>query len=171
MFAIETKDLSKSFGKTTVVKGINLQVQTGEVLGFLGRNGAGKSTFINMLTGIIRPTSGSFSLLGIDGPSDHVKKRIGVMPDYSSLYGNLTAKKHLKYLAGVSGKTVTNQQCIDVLRSVGLEEHANQKAVKFSIVMKKKLGIAQAIIHDPDLIFLDEPTSGLDAESTIEIQQ
>ncbi|KAB8130307.1 ABC transporter ATP-binding protein [Gracilibacillus oryzae] len=169
MLAIETKQLSKSFWKNKVVDNIDLQVEKGEILGFLGRNGAGKSTFINMLTGIIQPSSGSYALLGVQGPNDSIKKKIGVMPDYSSLYGSMTAINHLHYLADVSGKPVSRQHCMEVLKLVGLEEHANKKAGKFSFGMKKKLAIAQAIIHDPQLIFLDEPTSGLDAESVIHI--
>ncbi|MDX8045362.1 ABC transporter ATP-binding protein [Gracilibacillus sp. S3-1-1] len=171
MWAIEAKQLTKSFGKHKVVKGIDLQVKTGEIVGFLGRNGAGKSTFINMLTGIMEPSSGSYALLGVQNANDAIKRQVGVMPDYSSLYGSMTAMKHLSYLAAVSGKTVSREWCIEVLKLVGLEEHANKKAAKFSFGMKKKLALALAIIHDPQLIFLDEPTSGLDAESVIHIHQ
>ncbi|WP_340084587.1 ABC transporter ATP-binding protein [Siminovitchia sp. FSL H7-0308] len=171
MFAIETKQLQKVYGATQVVKGIDLTVEKGEVFGFLGRNGAGKSTFINMLTGIIQPSSGTYSLLGVKGPNDQVKKRIGVMPDYSTFYGSLTALDHLKFLSALSGKPTGKHGCLEVLRLVGLEDHAQLKTAKFSFGMKKKLGIAQAIIHDPELIFLDEPTSGLDAESAIHIHK
>ncbi|SHH46878.1 ABC transporter ATP-binding protein [Virgibacillus chiguensis] len=171
MFAIETKQLTKTFGKNKVVDQIDLQVKSGEILGFLGRNGAGKSTFINMLTGIIQPSSGSYSLLDVQGPNDDIKKQIGVMPDYSALNASMTAMKHLKFLAAVSEKPVSDERCMDILKLVGLEEQAHKKAGKFSFGMKKKLAIAQAIIHDPQLIFLDEPTSGLDAESVIHIHQ
>ncbi len=168
---IETKQLKKAYGSTEVVKGIDLIVEKGEIFGFLGRNGAGKSTFINMLTGIAQPSSGAYSLLGITGPNDQVKKRIGVMPDYSTFYGSLSAIDHLKFLSALSGKPLGKQDCLKVLRLVGLEKQAQIKVDKYSFGMKKKLGIAQAIIHDPELIFLDEPTSGLDAESAIHIQQ
>lgn len=171
MIAIETKQLKKSYGAAQVVQGIDLTVKKGEVFGFLGRNGAGKSTFINMLTGIIQPSSGTYSLLGVKGPNDQVKKRVGVMPDYSTFYGSLTAMDHLKFLSALSGKPTGKHGCLEVLRLVGLAEHAQLKTAKFSFGMKKKLGIAQAIIHDPELVFLDEPTSGLDAESVIQIQK
>lgn len=171
MIAIETKQLKKSYGATPIVKGIDLIVKQGEIFGFLGRNGAGKSTFINMLTGIIQPSSGTYSLLGVKGPNDQVKKRIGVMPDYSTLYGSLTAFEHLKYLSALSGKPTGKEWCLEVLKLVGLETDARKKVAKFSFGMKKKLGIALAIIHDPELVFLDEPTSGLDAESAIHIQK
>ncbi len=171
MVAIETKQLKKSYGAVQIVKGVDLIVEQGEIFGFLGRNGAGKSTFINMLTGIIQPSSGTYSLLGVKGPNDQIKKRIGVMPDYSTFYSSLTAQDHLKFLSALSRKPVRSQDCLEVLRSVGLAEQAQIKTAKFSFGMKKKLGIAQAIIHDPELIFLDEPTSGLDAESVIQIQR
>ncbi|MDW7615526.1 ABC transporter ATP-binding protein [Peribacillus simplex] len=171
MNVIETKQLKKSYGAVPIVKGIDLIVEKGEIFGFLGRNGAGKSTFINMLTGIIQPNSGTYSLLGVKGPNDQVKKRIGVMPDYSTLYGSLTALEHLKFLSALSGNPAAKERCMEVLRLVGLESHAHKKAAKFSFGMKKKLGIAQAIIHDPELIFLDEPTSGMDAESAIHIHK
>lgn len=171
MYAIETKQLKKSYGAKQVVQGIDLVVEKGEVFGFLGRNGAGKSTFINMLTGIIHPSAGTFSLLGVQGSNERIKKRVGVMPDYSTFYGSLTALDHLKFLSSLSGKPTGKQHCMAVLRSVGLEEHAQVKTSKYSFGMKKKLGIAQAIIHDPELIFLDEPTSGLDAESVLHIHK
>ncbi|ETI69986.1 ABC transporter ATP-binding protein [Neobacillus vireti] len=171
MIAIETKQLKKSYGASPIVKGIDFIVKQEEIFGFLGRNGAGKSTLINMLTGIIQPSSGTYSLLGVKGPNDQVKKRIGVMPDYSILYSSLTAMEHLKYLSALSGKSAGKEWCMEVLTFVGLEAHARKKVAKFSFGMKKKLGIALAIIHDPELVFLDEPTSGLDAESAIQIQK
>jgi ABC-2 type transport system ATP-binding protein len=171
MNVIETKGLTKSYGSSSVVKGINLVVNKGEIFGFLGRNGAGKSTFINMLTGIIHPSSGEFTLLGERGAEDKVKQRIGVMPDYVTFYSSLTPVKHLRMFAALSGKPVTKAQCIEILEKVGLLAHAYKKTSKFSFGMKKKLGIAIAIIHDPELIFLDEPTSGLDAESVLVIQK
>ncbi|AIY06773.1 ABC transporter, ATP-binding protein [Planococcus sp. PAMC 21323] len=171
MHAIQTQFLTKTYGSTPVVKGINLIVEEGEVFGFLGRNGAGKSTFINMLTGITHPTSGSFSLLGIDGPNENVKKLVGVMPDYSTLFNSMSAINQLKYLSSLSGVPVSNADCEHVLKLVGLEETGKKKVSKFSFGMKKKLGIAQAIIHNPSLIFLDEPTSGLDAESALHIHK
>lgn len=171
MRAIETKQLHKTYGSTSVVNGINLVVEEGEIFGFLGRNGAGKSTFINMLTGITFPTSGSFSLLGVNGPDERMKKHIGVMPDYSTLFHSMSAMKHLKFLSSLSGRPVSDAECQHVLKLVGLEEVEKKKVSKFSFGMKKKLGIAQAIIHNPSLIFLDEPTSGLDAESALHIHK
>lgn len=171
MNAIETKQLSKAYGGHKVVKGIDLSVKKGEVFGFLGRNGAGKSTFINMLTGIISPSGGSYSLLGIGGPDHKVMKQVGVMPDYSSFYTSWTPMEHLRFFSELSGSKASKVRCREVLGRVDLLQHANKKTGKFSFGMKKKLGIAQAIIHDPELVFLDEPTSGMDAESAIQVHR
>jgi ABC-2 type transport system ATP-binding protein len=170
MNVIEASGLTKKFGSKTVVNDVNLHVEEGQIYGFLGRNGAGKSTFINMITGIIKPTAGDFKLLG-ETSIEKVYSRISVLPDYSTFYDSLTALGHLKYFAKINGKKITSSQGKEILDRVGLLEHANIKAGKFSFGMKKKLGIAQAIAHDPDLIFLDEPTSGVDAESGLSIQQ
>lgn len=170
MIVIDTNNLSKSFKNQNVVRSITLQVKKGEIFGFLGRNGAGKTTFINLLTGIMIPTSGEFNLLNHKGNLDDIKQRIGVLPDYSSFYDNLSAKEHLKYFSKLSGEKLSNTKISETLELVGLKEHQNKKVGKFSFGMKKKLGIAQAIVHDPELIFLDEPTSGIDAEAVIQIQ-
>lgn len=170
MNILETILLSKRFGNRTVVSDVSLNVQRGEIFGFLGRNGAGKSTFINMLTGIIRPTSGEIRMFGSDSPTEEWKRRIGVLPDYSTFYDSLIPADHLHYFARVKGVRLTKQECAQILKSVGLEEHASRKAKTFSFGMKKKLGIAQALVGDPELLFLDEPTSGVDVESALHIQ-
>lgn len=171
MTVIETYQLTKRFGKEIVVDHINLTVHQNEIFGFLGRNGAGKSTFINMLTGIIQPTSGSFNIFQQQKLTDHLRRQVGVLPDYSSFYNELTALQHLKYFSRISHYQVSKNDCLDVLEQVGLEDVTYKKVGKFSFGMKKKLGIAQAIIHQPDLIFLDEPTSGLDIESALHIHE
>ncbi|SEH51108.1 ABC-2 type transport system ATP-binding protein [Halobacillus karajensis] len=170
MNIIEANNLSKTFGNNTVVNGITMKVNQGEIYGFLGRNGAGKSTFINMLTGIITPSSGSFSLLGEDN-IDRVKKRIGVLPDYSSFYDSMSAYNHLKFFSHIQGFNPTKEVIENTLETVGLENAKKKKLSQFSFGMKKKLGIAQAIINKPELLFLDEPTSGIDVESAIQIKE
>lgn len=171
MRVIETEQLTKSFGKQTVVKGVSLVVEQGEIFGFLGRNGAGKSTFINMLTGIIRPTSGRVRMFDSENGSEEWKRRIGVLPDYSTFYDSLTAAEHLHYFARVKGVSLTNEECSGILTAVELQEHTSRKAKTFSFGMKKKLGIAQVLVGDPELLFLDEPTSGVDVESSLHIQE
>lgn len=172
MDVIETNNLKKSFKNHEVVRGINLNVKEGEIFGFLGRNGAGKTTFINMLTGIILPSSGQFHILGVPNKHlDQVKCKMGVLPDYTEFYSNDTALEHLRFFASLQKKNVTRQQCLDLLEQVGLKDAVHVKTRKFSFGMKKKLGVAQAVIGNPKLIFLDEPTSGMDPESALEMQQ
>lgn len=170
MRILETIQLSKRFGHRTVVSDVNLEVHTGEIFGFLGRNGAGKSTFINMLTGIIRPTAGTIRMFEGESPSEEWKRRIGVLPDYSTFYDSLCPAEHLHFFARVKGVSLTKQACTRILEAVELEEHASRKVKTFSFGMKKKLGIAQALVGDPELLFLDEPTSGVDVESALQIQ-
>ncbi|MGD7053777.1 ABC transporter ATP-binding protein [Sutcliffiella horikoshii] len=170
MSVIEAGHLTKAFGGKTVVNKVDLTVAKGEIYGFLGRNGAGKSTFINMITGIILPTSGTFKLLG-ESDLHKVQNRIGVLPDYSQYYDSKSAIDHIKFFGKINGCKLSTTEANAVLDRVGLLEHAKKKVGKFSFGMKKKLGIAQAIAHNPELIFLDEPTSGIDAESGLSIQQ
>lgn len=170
MYAFESDQLTKRYGDRTVVNKVNLNVTEGHIFGFLGKNGAGKSTFINMVTGIITPTSGSFKLLGSSEiTEDKIKKRIGVLPDYSTFYNDLNAIEHLKYFGNILGVSRSNADLIELLERVELGDAIKTKTKKYSFGMKKKLGIAQALINDPDLIFLDEPTSGVDANAVLNI--
>ncbi|RDW16170.1 ABC transporter ATP-binding protein [Oceanobacillus chungangensis] len=170
MKAISTWDLTKRYGNKTVVNNLNLEIEKGSIFGFLGKNGAGKSTFINMITGLTRPTSGSFEILGEEGNSlKKVRHRIGVLPDYSTFYETYTALDHLKYYSKILRLSLTTQELKDILKKVELEDAINLKTKNFSFGMKKKLGLAQALINKPDLLFLDEPTSGVDANSILNI--
>ncbi|MDM5292011.1 ABC transporter ATP-binding protein [Peribacillus simplex] len=172
MKAIEVKDLKKEYSTKEILRGIDFSVNKGEVFGFLGRNGAGKSTFIHILTGITNKTSGSFSILGQnDTEMDQIKKKIGVMPDTSNLYQYMNSVNFLKYMGGIKGDSRSRKEYIELLNKVGLFNVEKQKIKSFSFGMKKKISIAQALLGNPDLIFLDEPTSGLDPESSIEIEQ
>ncbi|WP_347552992.1 ABC transporter ATP-binding protein (plasmid) [Pseudalkalibacillus hwajinpoensis] len=170
MTIIKTNNITKSYNDKKVVKDISLEVKEQEIFGFLGRNGAGKSTFINMITGIILPTSGTFELLG-ETDLNVVKKKIGVLPDYSTFYDSLSALDHLKFYSKIQGVKPSKEYLMETLDLVGLTGNEKQKVGKFSFGMKKKLGIAQAIVNKPELLFLDEPTSGVDAESAIQIKQ
>lgn len=170
MTAISAINLTKKYGNQLAVGSVNLRVAKGELYGFLGRNGAGKSTFINMLTGIIHPTEGRVCLLESEN-ADEVLKKIGVLPDYTAFYHSMTAMEHLRYFSALQGVQRSKKECLAILDKVGLLPSANLKVDKYSFGMKKKLGIAQAIINEPELLILDEPTSGVDAESAIEIQR
>ncbi|WML42620.1 ABC transporter ATP-binding protein [Neobacillus sp. PS3-40] len=172
MRAIEVFQLEKSYKKKQVLNGINLEVNTGEIFGLLGRNGAGKSTFIHTLTGITNKTAGNFKILGFsDKQIDQIKQKIGVMPDTSNLYQHMRAIDFLKYMGKIKDEKKKNQDYKDLLNQVGLFNVEKEKIKSFSFGMKKKISIAQALLGNPDLVFLDEPTSGLDPESGIEIQQ
>ncbi|RKQ30248.1 ABC transporter ATP-binding protein [Oceanobacillus halophilus] len=170
MQAITTHNLTKKYGKKTVVNHINLSVKKGIIFGFLGRNGAGKSTFINMMTGLAKPTSGSFEILGHqESARKDIQRKMGVLPDYSSFYENDTALDHLTYFSKILQLSLSKEELRQTLIKVGLEDAANVKIKNFSFGMKKKLGIAQAIMNQPEILFLDEPTSGVDANSVLTI--
>lgn len=170
MHVMESFQLTKTYENKKAVDRVDFKVEKGELFGFLGSNGAGKSTFINMLTGIIQPSSGSYKILNHDQKAlDKVKKNIGVLPEYSSFFGDLTPLQHLKFFCRLLHTKKTNSEYLYFLERVGLEKAKNIKVRNFSFGMKKKLGIAQAIVHDPSLIILDEPTSGVDADSILKI--
>ncbi|MFU0790757.1 ABC transporter ATP-binding protein [Cerasibacillus sp. JNUCC 74] len=172
MNAIEVNNLTKNYGATEVLKGIQLTIQKGEIFGFVGHNGSGKSTFIHILTGISNKTSGSFEILGVpDRKLNQVKKRIGVMPDVANLYHHMRGINFLKYMGSLVKDQRSERKYEILLHELGLQGAERRKIKTYSFGMKKKISIAQALLGDPELIILDEPTSGLDPESTIEIRK
>lgn len=170
MYALKTTNLTKRYGNKIVVDKMNLSIDKGTIFGFLGKNGAGKSTFINMITGIIEPTEGFYEVLGYKkNQQKSIWGKIGVLPDYSTFYENMTALDHLKYFSQILKLDLKQEDLIELLDKVELKDAAKLKTKNFSFGMKKKLGIAQALLNKPDLIFLDEPTSGVDANSVLNI--
>ena len=166
-YCVETLDLTKCFGDLCAVDHVNLRVERGSFYGFLGPNGAGKSTTIKMLTGLMASTSGSARLLGRELASDAlaIKERIGVVPEDLCLFQNLTAREYLTFMARMyrvprSVYTVRREELLSLL---GLDDTGKTLVLEFSHGMKKKLSIAAALIHDPELLFLDEPFEGIDA--------
>lgn len=168
--AIEIRGLKKvylDFWKRPTVNALcdlDLSVKRGEVFGLLGPNGSGKSTTIKLLLGLITPTAGSVSVFG-KPPSDiAVKNSLGYLPEVSNLHRFLTPVETLRYYAGLFGldARTTKQRTAELLKMVGLEKAANREIGQFSKGMARRVGIAQALINNPDLIVLDEPTSGLD---------
>lgn len=171
MNIIEVNHLTKQYGETKVLKGVNLTVLQGEIFGFIGHNGAGKSTFIHTISGIINKSSGNFRILGIsDEHLNNVKKGIGVMPDVSNLYENMKGLQFLQYMGNLSGDNRSKESYESLMKDVGLEGMGRKKIKTYSFGMKKKICIAQALLGNPNLIILDEPTSGLDPESAIKIR-
>ncbi|WP_338712268.1 ABC transporter ATP-binding protein [Bacillus pumilus] len=170
MYTLKTTNLTKRYGNKIVVDKMNLSIDKGTIFGFLGKNGAGKSTFINMITGIIEPTEGLYEVLGYKkNQQKSIWGKIGVLPDYSTFYENMTALDHLKYFSQILKLDLKQEDLIELLDKVELKDAAKLKTKNFSFGMKKKLGIAQALLNKPDLIFLDEPTSGVDANSVLNI--
>lgn len=167
---IEARNLNKVFRdfwgrpKVHAVRDLSLDVRPGEVFGLLGPNGSGKSTTIKMMLGLLYPTGGELRVLGRSPRDVATRKRLGFMPEESYLYKYLTADETLDFYAGLSGMHRSARRCrIDELIAlVGLEPARRRRVGEFSKGMARRVGLAQALIHDPDLLLLDEPTSGLD---------
>jgi len=169
---IEVKDLSKQFKEIKAVDNLNLNVYRGDVFGFLGPNGAGKSTTIRMLLSLIRPNQGTIKIFG-KSLTEHridILKNIGAIVEKPDFYRNLSAFKNLEILGRISGKEISKKRIMEMLEIVGLEKRAQSKVKTYSHGMKQRLGIAQALLHDPELIILDEPTTGLDPQGMKEIR-
>ena len=162
--AIETRMLGKTFGSKVAVRALTLEVFRGEVFGFLGPNGAGKSTSIKMMLGLIAPTRGQALVLGSPAGEVSVRRKIGFLPEHFRFYEWLTAEELLRVhgrLYGMS-KAKLGQSIAGLLNEVGLWAHRDKRVRDFSKGMMQRLGLAQALLNEPELIFLDEPTSGLD---------
>ena len=169
---IEINSLSKNFKDLRAVNSLNLNVFKGDVFGFLGPNGAGKSTTIRMLLSLIKPSEGSIKLFGktLEKNRIEILKRIGAIVEKPDFYGYLSAYKNLEILGKISGKEISKNRIMEVLELVGLNKRYKSKVKTFSHGMKQRLGLGQALLHDPDLIILDEPTTGLDPQGMKEIR-
>lgn len=159
------KNLEKSFGKIKAVRGINLEVKKGDVFGFLGPNGAGKSTTIKMVLNLIIPDKGNILINGFDVRTEYTKvlQNIGIMVETPSFYEYLTGYDNLKLTANLY-EEVKHVDIINLLKKVGLKNRANNKVSTYSVGMKQRLGLARALLNQPQLVILDEPTSGLDPQ-------
>ena len=170
---IEINSLTKDFKDLRAVNNLNLNVLKGDVFGFLGPNGAGKSTTIRMLLSLIKPTQGSIKIFNkplYENRSDILKK-VGAIVEKPDFYGYMSAYKNLEILGRISGNSVDKRRIMEILELVGLEKRYKSKVKTFSHGMKQRLGLAQALLHDPDLIILDEPTTGLDPQGMKEIRE
>ncbi len=172
---IKINNLSKKFGHLTAVENISFQVEPGEVLGFLGPNGAGKSTTMKMITGFLAPSSGSIEVSGYnvnDNPLE-VKKRLGYLPEGAPSYGEMTPAQYLEFIAQV--RQLSGQKKIDrnkeVIQRLHLDKVLNQTIDTLSKGFKRRVGLAQAILHDPEVLILDEPTDGLDPNQKFEVRE
>ena len=170
---IEIKNLTKNFKELRAVNNLSLNVFRGDVFGFLGPNGAGKSTTIRMLLSLITPSSGEIKIFGksIKGNRIEILKKIGAIVEKPDFYGYLSAYKNLEILGKLSFADVSRKKLMETLELVGLEKRYKSKVKTFSHGMKQRLGLAQALLHDPELIILDEPTTGLDPQGMKEIRE
>ncbi len=172
--AVKVKSLKKSFGPIHAVCGVSFDVNHGEVLGFLGPNGAGKSTTMEMITGFLEPTAGTVIVNGHDVLENPlaVKKSIGYLPEGAPAYGEMTVKSFLNFIADIRQLTgSTRQKRIDeVVERINIRSVYDQSIETLSKGYKRRVGIAQAILHDPDILILDEPTDGLDPNQKHEVR-
>lgn len=167
---LEAIDLRKRYGTRAVVEGVSLHVGAGEIVGLLGPNGAGKSTTVAMLCGLVAPDGGRVAVAGsAEGPhaDADLKRRIGLVPQEISLYEDLPARDNLRLFGALYGLRGTRlkERCEAALEGVGLADRARDKPASFSGGMKRRLNIACALVHEPDLLILDEPTVGVDPQS------
>lgn len=169
-FAIETTVLTKTYGNKAAVKNLNLKVREGEIYGFIGRNGAGKSTTLKMLCGIAAPSEGEIRLFGRTVNDPVVRRRLGVLIEAAGLYPNMTAEQNVMMKAKCMG-LADEKDAAAVLEITGLLDAGRKKVKYFSMGMKQRLGVALALLGNPDLLILDEPINGLDPEGIREIRQ
>jgi ABC-2 type transport system ATP-binding protein len=172
---IHTLGLSKLYGQFPAVQELSLQVSQGEVFGFLGPNGAGKTTTIKMLMGMLAPSSGKAEIGGMDCFADRVavKRVVGYLPDVPVFYDYLRGREILRFMGQMHGiaRGELERRQGELMDKLGLADAAEEYAINYSMGMKKKLGLACALVHDPPVLILDEPTNGLDPRASRQIQQ
>lgn len=172
---ISVKQLSKSFGQQQAVNNLSFELSTGDIVGFLGPNGAGKSTTMKMLTGFLAPTSGSITVNDLQLPNDAkaIQQQIGYLPEGAPAYGEMTVIQFLKFVASIRNlKGEHKKQALkDVVQKVQLESVLNQTIDNLSKGFKRRVGLAQALIHDPAILILDEPTDGLDPNQKHQVRK
>ena len=171
--SIEVKNLLKAYGEQKAVNDISFHVNKGEIVGFLGPNGAGKSTTMKMITGYLQPTAGEAKVCGINVAVQPVetKKKIGYLAELNALYYDMYAKEYLAFVAAVHDVQNAKEAIQNVITTVGLTTEAGKKIGQLSKGYKQRVGLAAAIIHQPEVLILDEPTSGLDPNQIIEIRE
>lgn len=171
--SISVKGLIKTYGNQTAVNDISFDVTRGEVVGFLGPNGAGKSTTMKMITGYLAPQSGQITVSGIDVITNPVeaKRKIGYLPESNALYYDMYVKEYLSFIGKAHKISMLDKRIVEVIEMTGLTIEQKKKIGQLSKGYKQRVGLAAALIHDPEVLILDEPTSGLDPNQIIEIRQ
>ena len=172
MSILEIKNLTKLYKNGRGIKNVSLSVEKGDILGLLGPNGSGKTTIMKAVTGLVRPNKGSISVFGmdIDEKFEQIMKKTGTLIESPAIYKDLSAHKNLQICAGLYPNV--NEARIDrMLNLVHLEQYKNDKAGRFSLGMKQRLGLAMALLSEPELVILDEPVNGLDIEGVVEVRE
>lgn len=173
--AISVESLTKKYGEQKAVNNISFEIKTGEVVGFLGPNGAGKSTTMKMITCYMAPSSGDVRLdsLSIHNDGDEIKKKIGYLPEHNPLYTDMPIIDYLRFSAAIQGveKSKISSRIEEMIDLCGLNKEKHKKINELSKGYRQRVGLAQAMIHDPEILILDEPTTGLDPNQIIEIRK
>lgn len=170
--SIEVKDVTKEYGTQKALNNVSFGVKRGEIVGFLGPNGAGKSTMMKIITCFIPPTSGTISVCGFDTASQslEVRQKVGYLPENNPLYLDMYVKEYLAFIAGLHKISSVKEQVARMVETVGLEREQGKKIGALSKGYRQRVGLAQSLIHDPEVLILDEPTSGLDPNQLEEIR-
>jgi ABC-2 type transport system ATP-binding protein len=170
--AIKIDSLSKKYGKQEVLKNISFDIQDNEIVGFIGPNGAGKTTTMKIICGLLPPTSGQVEINGLTISKNEFehKKIIGYLPEHNPLYKNMYIKEYLAFVAGIYKIPEINKLIDEIIQKTGLTKEQNKKINELSKGYRQRVGLAQAMIHDPQILILDEPTTGLDPNQIIEIR-
>ncbi|MGV3658321.1 MAG: ATP-binding cassette domain-containing protein, partial [Chitinophagaceae bacterium] len=171
--SIEVKGVTKIYGEQRAVNNLSFSVAQGEIVGFLGPNGAGKSTTMKMITGYLQPDSGHISVSGIDVTKQplEAKKKIGYLPESNALYYDMFVREYLLFMADVHNIDNKKAAVEEVITTVGLTRESAKKIGQLSKGYKQRVGLAAALLHNPEVLILDEPTSGLDPNQIVEIRQ
>ena len=171
--SIEVKNLLKVYGEQKAVNDISFKIAKGEIVGFLGPNGAGKSTTMKIITGYLQPNAGDAFVCGMNVKDDplEIKKKIGYLPEANALYYDMYVKEYLAFIAEVHKIQNSRSKIQNVIDTVGLQVEARKKIGQLSKGYKQRVGLAAALIHDPEVLILDEPTSGLDPNQIVEIRE
>lgn len=170
--SIEVKNLLKQYGEQKAVNQISFSINKGEIVGFLGPNGAGKSTTMKMITGYLQPDAGNITVSGIDVKNDPLaaKKKIGYLPESNALYYDMYVREYLDFIADVHEVKNKKQRIEEIIQLTGLTPESKKKVGQLSKGYKQRVGLAAALLHDPEVLILDEPTSGLDPNQIVEIR-
>ena len=174
MQSIEIKEITKRYGQQKALDNVSLGIRRGEVVGLLGPNGAGKSTLMKILTSFIPPTSGSAAINGLDVEEStlQVRKMVGYLPEHNPLYLEMFVREYLEFVLRIYHTRVPRRKAVDeIVELTGLTPEANKKIGALSKGFRQRVGLAQALIHDPEILILDEPTSGLDPNQLVGIRQ